>query len=683
MIFDMQSAPAYGSGNRVRAVLAISVSVAWLTAVPLVLAETFRKGPYLLPAASNSAMRVVWQAKESSSAVLVWGPTPACVAGSMVVDGITEPHMPAKHLLTDLKPSTRYHYRVTSQSVTSEGSFMTPPAVNAARATFYGLGDTRSNPSALNAVVSRLMLDVAGAPDTRQSLTVVTGDMVQRGEQEASWENEFFAGAYSGIHQWLSAMPVAVCRGNHEGAAELLRGYFPYQGLDKSFSYAFDYGPVRFIVLDQYAPLEAGSPQYIWLERELQTHRGRWLVPVFHEPAFSAGGSHQPNETAVQVLEPLFQRYGVVLTMAGHNHYYAHVLHAGIHHLTLGGGGAPQSTPQTNLSGVVKAEAALHFARFEVDGQSMAVTVIRADGSVLERFTITREPPQLAPDDFTLAVLPDTQYYTGTKKGGTPAHFLAQTDWIVSNRLSRRIAYVAHVGDVVETRDANGGNVVEWSHATNALYRLENPVATGLPDGIPYGVAFGNHDGLAVGGPLLGPAHFTNHSYYGGQAGGSCNRFDLFRAGGVDFMALYLDFDGATNVAAVALVRDILRAQSNRRVIVITHSLINTGQSATFTPEGKAWVEALKDATNIVLWLCGHRPGEGRRNGNSLEVGPLAPMLLSDYQKRPSGGEGWLRLLQFSPSTNRIYVRTYSPVLDRWETDGDSQFEVPCLLRVP
>jgi len=62
--------------------------------------------------------------------------------------------------------------------------------------------------------------------------------------------------------------------------------------------------------------------------------------------------------------------------------------------------------------------------------------------------------------DFSLIVLPDTQYYVSSKNGGLPAMFYAQTDWIVSNRTSLNIAYVAHLGDLVEDGDTNAGPTI-------------------------------------------------------------------------------------------------------------------------------------------------------------------------------------------------------------------------------
>src|ERR1700693_4565394 len=58
--------------------------------------------------------------------------------------------------------------------------------------------------------------------------------------------------------------------------------------------------------------------------------------------------------------------------------------------------------------------------------------------------------------DFTVVALPDTQYYSSSLYGGTPAMFNAQTQWIVNNQNSLNIAYVAHLGDMVQNGD-NGG----------------------------------------------------------------------------------------------------------------------------------------------------------------------------------------------------------------------------------
>jgi hypothetical protein len=76
--------------------------------------------------------------------------------------------------------------------------------------------------------------------------------------------------------------------------------------------------------------------------------------------------------------------------------------------------------------------------------------------------------------------------------------------------------------------------------------------------------------------------------------------------------------------------------------------------------------------------LCGHvTTPEGRRQ--DVYQGHTVYSVLSDYQNRANGGNGWLRIYEFSPAHNVIRVRTYSPTLAQFEADADSssQFTLP------
>ena len=88
--------------------------------------------------------------------------------------------------------------------------------------------------------------------------------------------------------------------------------------------------------------------------------------------------------------------------------------------------------------------------------------------------------------DFTIIALPDTQNYSQYY----PTIYSAQTQWIVNNKDALNIVYVAHEGDIVNT----ASSTTEWNNADDAMNLLEDPLTTGLPDGIPYGVVPGNHD---------------------------------------------------------------------------------------------------------------------------------------------------------------------------------------------
>ena len=48
--------------------------------------------------------------------------------------------------------------------------------------------------------------------------------------------------------------------------------------------------------------------------------------------------------------------------------------------------------------------------------------------------------------------------------------------------------------------------------------------------------------------------------------------------------------------------------------------------------------------------------------------------MLVNFQMRPVGGESWLRLLEFLPDGQAIQVKTYCPLVERYETGPESQF---------
>jgi VCBS repeat-containing protein len=283
------------------------------------------------------------------------------------------------------------------------------------------------------------------------------------------------------------------------------------------------------------------------------------------------------------------------------------------------------------------------------------------------------------PPDFTIVVLPDTQNYTAEINGGTKEILLSQTQWIVDNRVVRNIVYVAQEGDISQNGDLY---VSEWQNAVAGLSLLEDQSTTFLPEGIPYGTAVGNHDQLnpnadGDGTPTtyynqnFGSQRFQGRSYYGGHYGANNNNhYDIFTAGGMDFIVIYFEFDTTASTAVLQWANELLQAHNNRRAIVVSHYLLDLNGGWGY--QGQAIYNALKGNTNLFLMLCGHNHGEARRTDvfNNSKVDTL----LADYQSYTGGGNGFLRILEFSPSQNQIRVKTYSPWLDQYETDASSEF---------
>lgn len=267
-------------------------------------------------------------------------------------------------------------------------------------------------------------------------------------------------------------------------------------------------------------------------------------------------------------------------------------------------------------------------------------------------------------DTFTLVGLPDSQSYTASELGGLPAMFDAQTQWVKDNQQVENIVFVSHFGDVVDS-DIEA----QWILANTTMSTLD------VGASVPYGIGIGNHDATsgfsALYNTYFGTSRFEGRSYYGGHYGtDNDNNYELFSAAGMDFVIIHLEYSPSTE--AIQWADGILKANPGRRAIVTSHSIIETGNPGSFSSIGQAIYDELKDNPNLFLMLCGHVPGEGRRT--DTYNGSVVHTLLADYQSDPGGGNGYLRVMEFSPQTDEIYVRTYSPYLDQWITDSDSQF---------
>jgi hypothetical protein len=308
-------------------------------------------------------------------------------------------------------------------------------------------------------------------------------------------------------------------------------------------------------------------------------------------------------------------------------------------------------------------------------------------------------------EDFTIIALPDSQYYSQT----FPEIFFAQTRWIVENRKDLDIVFVTHEGDIVQL----AAIPTEWDNADAAMSLLEDAATTELPEGIPFGLSVGNHDQspnnsagyrsdpgstTTLYNQHFGLPRFEERSWYGGHFGdNNDNSYQLFEAGGMEFIAIHHEFDDT----ALSMIDDVLdwtdqllETHHDRRAIVTSHSLLCTDVvcpltlEAEFSNQGLATYEALKYHRNLFLMLCGHAGSsymqprrEDTFGGHTIHT------LLANYQRAEDCpywcGNGWLRILTFKPRDDLISVRTYSPWLGAFKTepctDGSSchDFDIP------
>jgi hypothetical protein len=116
----------------------------------------------------------------------------------------------------------------------------------------------------------------------------------------------------------------------------------------------------------------------------------------------------------------------------------------------------------------------------------------------------------------------------------------------------------------------------------------------------------------------------------------------------------------------------------NHRALLSTHAFLDKDAGRNphvCTDTNYIWDDFVKLHKNLQLVVSGHVHAESRRTDKNL-AGNDVYQMLADFQEEDYGGNGWLRILTFSPANNTIKVKTYSPSLNKFQEDTNSQFEV-------
>jgi hypothetical protein len=345
-------------------------------------AET-RKAPYLIYTGDNTEMQVLWQLISTDTCTIEWGTDTLYTMGNTQTYEYGNDHQ-HKYTITNLMPGSKYYYRVTVNQEIHTGSFHSAPEAGVTDIKFIAYGDTRSYPVAHNNVAEAIV-NTYNSDEDFQSIILAVGDLVNNGNSESDWDNQFFDPSYSNIQEMLATIPYQSCMGNHEGTGALFTKYFPYPFVAGRY-WSFDYGPAHFVVVDQYTSYGPGSAQLTWIESDLASTTKPWKFIYLHEPGWSAGG-HGNNSSVQNYIQPLCEQYGVSILFAGHNHYYARAVVNDVQHVTTGGGGAPLYQPNPNNPNIITATMIYHFCKIEIENNSLDFKAVTPAGVVIDSFT--------------------------------------------------------------------------------------------------------------------------------------------------------------------------------------------------------------------------------------------------------------------------------------------------------
>ena len=163
-----------------------------------------------------------------------------------------------------------------------------------------------------------------------------TGDLVNDGNSTDDWS--IFNSITFSLRSLYPYYPAA---GNHEKESPLYYENFILPNNEKWYSVSL--GNIYFIVLNSNLPLSPGTDQYNWLLSDISKidSQKNFIVVIFHHPIFDVG-LHSPDEKNLgDYLLPIFQEYGVVIVLSGHDHNYQRFNYNSIYFVVTGGGGAP------------------------------------------------------------------------------------------------------------------------------------------------------------------------------------------------------------------------------------------------------------------------------------------------------------------------------------------------------
>jgi hypothetical protein len=178
-------------------------------------------------------------------------------------------------------------------------------------------------------------------------------------------ENRFFPAL--GNHDWYT-----------DGALPYL-DYFTLPGNERY--YAFSRGPVDFFALDSdpHEPdgVKATSVQASWLERQAASARGAWQIAYMHHPPYSSG----PHGSERDMQWP-YQKWGIDLVLAGHDHTYERFVADGLTYLVNGlGGNHEYEFKQPQPSSAFRYNARHGAQLCEATRSELRITFVNVDGT--------------------------------------------------------------------------------------------------------------------------------------------------------------------------------------------------------------------------------------------------------------------------------------------------------------
>ncbi len=333
-------------------------------------------------------------------------------------------------LLENLTPDTKYYYEImVDGNILASEYFYTASEDDDPSFSFIHYGDCGYNNAMQNQIGDLMEADNA-------EFAVVCGDIDQGGVPHVSngdggdnYDEIYFDVYNDGTDsKMLSRECHYTAIGNHDvyhdnGATYDNEFFLPHNNPENSERYySFEWGNAKFIALDVITPFDPttfpinqadvedrwwtdfrqGSPQYNFLESELQCNDKQWVFVYFHEgpwtnywgadyniPNWSGGDYYQygGNVMVRNHLVPLFEQYDVDFVLVGHSHLYEKAEKNGVYYITSGSAGDGDVSGNTEYNDhpeIVTAIIDNVYVKFYVVGDDINMDVINKDNNIVD-----------------------------------------------------------------------------------------------------------------------------------------------------------------------------------------------------------------------------------------------------------------------------------------------------------
>jgi len=239
-------------------------------------------------------------------------------------------------LLTDLKPDTVYSYVCGSEGFWSDRFFFhTEPtedkAINVAVLGDMGLDDESDNTVASLANAAR---------NGAYNFVLHAGDIAYTYDDDTGTNQTRFDAYMMKIQPIVAYSPYMVAAGNQEFPylfseyRNRFRMPFAESGSDSNLWYSYNVGRMHYVAISTEHHLNPGSPQYQWLEADLQKANANrqkqpWVVVYGHRPLYCSNAIDDASwfkdcyivaPGIRSFIEPLFRKYSVDIYFSGHMH---------------------------------------------------------------------------------------------------------------------------------------------------------------------------------------------------------------------------------------------------------------------------------------------------------------------------------------------------------------------------